>query len=137
MSKGSWKRDPTSGLPVRRLGEIDEAKLRDDGSLDPAVYPGCNLFSANSAAIEAGATNVSRTLTRMMSDPRFHHYKIYDSNGVLVTIATHADSARAWGVLDAIECKKNSLENLRRDLKCGTALNDVTCGTSAKDITGA
>ena len=50
MSKSSWKRDPTSGLPVRRLGAIDEAKLNDDGSLNPTVYSDCNLFSANSAA---------------------------------------------------------------------------------------
>ncbi|MCH9050076.1 MAG: hypothetical protein IIA72_03195 [Proteobacteria bacterium] len=137
MSKGSWKRDPTSGLPVKRLGEIDEAKLNDGGGLNPGVYPNCNLFSTNSAAIEAGATNVSRTLSRMMLDPRFHHHKIYDTNGVLVTIATHADSARAWGVLDAVECRKNSLANLRRGLEGGTSLSDVTCGTSAKDVTGA
>ena len=139
MSKGPWDRCQTSGLPMKRLDSVDRSYLDAEGNIDPAKFQGCNLFAANSAAVEAGAseTHASRMVQRMLGDPRFHHYEIRDVAGNLIGIPTHEHSAQAWGRMDAVDRQANSLANLRRGLKGGTAPSDVTCGTSAKDVTGA
>ena len=139
MSKGKWIRCPTSGLPQKRVEDLDREYLDDDGNVDAAKFPGCNLFAPNSAAAAAGAseTHASAMVQRMLGDPRFHHYEIRDIDGNLIGIPTHEHSAQAWGRMDAADRQANSLANLRRGLEGGTSLSDVTCGTSAKDVTVA
>ena len=139
MSKGKWIRCATSGLPRKRVADLGTEYLDADGNIDREKFSDCDLFAPNSAAAEAGAseTHASAMVRRMLADPRFHHYEIRDFGGILITIATHEHSAQAWGRMDAVDRQANSLANLRRGLKGGTAPSDVTCGTSAKDVTGA
>ena len=139
MSKGKWIRCATSGLPQKRVEDLGPEYLDADDNFDPAKFPDCNLFALNSVAAAAWAsgTHASAMVQRMLGDPRFHHYEIRDVAGNLIGIPTHEHSAQAWGRMDAVDRQANSLANLRRGLKGGTAPSDVTCGTSAKDITGA
>jgi hypothetical protein len=96
MSRREWKRCPVSGLPQGRVGEAFTAL--ETGHFDPATLPDCNLYNTNTvcAAIFGPRVNVSRTLPRLLADPRFHHRVIEDVEGRRLSIATAQNSAEAY-----------------------------------------
>jgi hypothetical protein len=113
MSSAPWRRCSTTGYRIGMLAGLPEQLLRPDGSLDPGAWSDCNLFNVSSIAAVAGATNVTRFERKALRDPRFAHHEIRDDEG-LVTVATHADSAVAYGAIIKAEAATRSRANLRR-----------------------
>lgn len=112
MAKGPWKRGPTTGLPVTLIERLDEAS--EDGEFDVAQLQDCDRFNRASITKAAGYRNVSRFMKVALADPRFHHHKLRDPEGHLITIATHANSATWYGQQLRAEGVAASRANLRR-----------------------
>jgi hypothetical protein len=116
VARGPWKRDPVTGLTPGELGRIDESFLTPEGELDRSQFSDCNLFRVNSitAAAFGPGVNVSRTAPAMLADPRLHHYPITDPEGRRVSVATHVNSAAAYGELVRSANEHRRLANLRQ-----------------------
>jgi hypothetical protein len=114
VARGPWRRDPGTGLTPAESDRIDEAYLTPEGKLDLSRFRDCNLFRVNSATAAAfgPGVNVSRTAPAMLTDPRFHHYTIPDPDGRRVTVATHVNSAAAYGELVRSENEHRRRANL-------------------------
>ena len=104
MSRGPWKRDPLTGIPLATLAQLDEAQLAADGSLNIELPSDCNLFCVNSIAALCGFRDAGyfrdEVLTRLDCPIRVRMIELTtaESRRVVATIyATHTNSALAGG----------------------------------------
>jgi hypothetical protein len=105
MSRGKWRRDEITGLPLTVLERLEA---------DAIDLPDCNIFGWQQIAEAAGASNVSRFRKRALLDGRFHHHNLRDLDGHNGVVATHINSAAAFGEWLRQEARVRSLGNLRR-----------------------
>ncbi len=134
--------------PVRigRLGEDSEGEpvQNDDGTLRPEAFPDCDVYDWPTAArlaagLPEGKTpNISRIKKRMIEAwPKCHFHPLGEDYagdplldgseiGTPPAMATHTNTATAWGEWDRAERAENS----RRNLKRGTT--DVSSGAQVK-----
>lgn len=96
MSRDKWKRDPLTGISVKKLRSTDYANHY--GEFKAHEFSGCNLFDVRSIAHAAGLSrpdNFKRALTDTSS--HFHLHALKDDDGKVLSYATHVDSAFAGG----------------------------------------
>ena len=65
--------------------------------MDVEQLADCDVFNISSAAALAGYKHPQRFRDVALSDPVFHRHEVRDPEGRLVTIATHSNSAAAYG----------------------------------------
>ena len=104
MSKGPWRRDALTGLPMTLVARCDERHLNDAGHIDVSSWSDCNLFDVRSIAAAAGYADwrYFKRVVLKRSDQPFHVHRIalYDADGrrLAVVIGTHTNSAQAGRV---------------------------------------
>lgn len=104
MSKGPWKRDRWTGIPMSLLTRVDEQHLTDEGHVDVRSLADCNVFCVNSIAALCGYRDTEYFRGKVLSDPncpihvRRMNLTASDSDEVVAQIcATHVNSAVAGG----------------------------------------
>lgn len=101
MSKGEWRRDRLTGLPVALVARCDERHLDDAGRIDVSSWSDCDLFDIRSIAAVAGYADwrYFETVVLEGTDQPFHVHRIplysIDGDWLATFIATHTNSAQA------------------------------------------
>jgi hypothetical protein len=109
-----WWRDPKSNLTRGQIARLPDALQRPNGELNTDLLPDCNRYTRDAIAKAASFSNPWRFENQALNDKRFHHHKIRDDDGRLLTYCTHADSAAAWGAWARADNEARRLANLRK-----------------------
>lgn len=102
MSRGSWERDPATGIPVARLLGADSPYV-EDGLFKREFLPDCNVFCVRSFAAAANYQDAAYFENVVLADPQspFHYHKVVvkDCSGRIIAVvrATHQNSAQHGG----------------------------------------
>ena len=115
MARGPWVRCPWTGISKRKLKQIGETFLYDEGGFNPETYPDCDIFDVRSFAAAAGYKDVPHFVTTVVTDQSspFHARQIRTESGRLLSLATDTTSAEAGG----IAFRKLTSEKRKKKLK--------------------
>lgn len=123
MSKGDWKREPITDIPVM---QIPEHYLKD-GVFDTSSYSDSNLFGDRNFAAFLGL-RLDKFQEMISVGSHFHTHPIKAENGSVIGNITHVNSA-TWGY------EENYKPAAKQRMLAGKKPTDVSFG-SETEISG-